>query len=801
MRKLLLAVALIFMSISSILGATLSNCVNPPVTSSTITSTIILKQTASTAIAQIYIEHDSVSDLVVNIGVGDQNSPKWSSNVWNRRSGVSNLNLTIDISPAAQYLPPSDQNRFFLQVFDAVSGNQGQIDQFTITSGNQTFDSTSIPVPIDGFQSSYSYIPGVPLELAISRRVSIRDFPLTENYTLPEVSSDLLSKVLWAGYGTSSWGRTASNISGNYPLVIYVCNKTAVYTYNPDQQALELFKYGDYRFSDDYWASYPGLGTHPAPVELFICLDLNKSIDIYSGAMEAGTIVQNIYLEANSLGLGTVCVGGVNATLVHDVLDLPANNYVLYNMPLGYPTVSAFYNFTCTTPPESGELPEITQSFILLDTALSEARKSHDWNSVPITPQEISQILWSAYGRSYLEDMTSKIQHRTTASAGGTYPLEIWMMNSTGTYLYDPWGHNIYAKSLGDKRTELAQTTATSWIASSPMTLLAVLDTSEMYPDPQWAAQALDWAYTEIGSVVQNVFLESFAWGLVADWSKVVDENATSAILGISQQTDLRPIIAITVGHSLEYQHKVLRNGNSYLVTVSTNSTITNFNFDTSANTESFEVEGANGTIGYSNVTIPKSLLNGNFKVQVDGITTYYSLTQNLTESILYFTYNHSSHRVEISAVDNTPPNIQKPLQIPIVNNVSFGQYVNVLVNVTDLESGLREVILSYSSDNGITWKNITMQLNFTLGLYEGEIPEQPTGTWVRYEIVAYDNANNVAIEDNAGGFYTYQVIPEFTTWAFCYALLLCTTVVLLLMKRRRIILNEESRRQHIRSQ
>jgi hypothetical protein len=162
----------------------------------------------------------------------------------------------------------------------------------------------------------------------------------------------------------------------------------------------------------------------------------------------------------------------------------------------------------------------------------------------------MSQILWSAYGRSYLKDMriTSDgigYQHRTIASAGGTYPLKIWLMNSTGTFLYNPWSNDISVDSLGDKRTAIGQAAGSSWIASSPMTLLIVLNTTQMDQG------RLDWAYTEIGSVVQDVFLESTAWGLVTDWSKIVDENAAKTILGIAGYTDLRPIIAITVGHPL----------------------------------------------------------------------------------------------------------------------------------------------------------------------------------------------------------------------------------------------------------
>jgi nitroreductase len=401
---------------------------------------------------------------------------------------------------------------------------------------------------INDFQVSYSYIPGVPLELAISRRISIRDFPATEGYSVPEVSSDVLSKVLWAGYGVSSEGRTASRICGNYPLVIYVSNKTAVYRYDPGQRALELLRYGDYRGIDKGYFDY-----YPAPVELFICLNLSKYADVYLGAMEAGTVIQNIYLQANALGLGTVCVGGMNRTLFHEVLSLPANEVVLYNMPLGYPTSWAFYNFTCTVPIGSAELPVVRQSSVFLDSTLANARESHSYSEVPLTPQEISQILWSAYGLSYLRDMRPSFwsfntQHRTIASAGGAYPLEVWFMNSTGTYLYNPWDHYVYAMSFGDKRTGLAQSTAASWIGSSPMALVVVLNITQMQ---ERGGGQLDWAYTEIGSVIQNVFLESTAWGLVTDWSKILDENATKTILGIAEYADLRPIMAITVGHPL----------------------------------------------------------------------------------------------------------------------------------------------------------------------------------------------------------------------------------------------------------
>jgi hypothetical protein len=54
------------------------------------------------------------------------------------------------------------------------------------------------------------------------------------------------------------------------------------------------------------------------------------------------------------------------------------------------------------------------------------------------------------------------------------------------------------------------------------------------------------------------------------------------------------------------------------------------------------------------------------------------------------------------------------------------------------------------------------MTLNQTSGLYEFAIPGQEAGTLMKYCMTAYDNAGNIATNDNAGQYYVYTVIPEF---------------------------------------
>ncbi len=117
---------------------------------------------------------------------------------------------------------------------------------------------------------------------------------------------------------------------------------------------------------------------------------------------------------------------------------------------------------------------------------------------------------------------------------------------------------------------------------------------------------------------------------------------------------------------------------------------------------------------------------------------------------------------------DNTPPVIGTPIHTPEISDID--EAVTVSVNVTDAYTGVRPdgVILSYSTDDGETWNNVTMS-KATGDTYEGEIPGLPGGTNVQYRIIAYDNAGNYAIDDNNGQYYVYAVVqvPFWMQWWF----------------------------------
>lgn len=119
---------------------------------------------------------------------------------------------------------------------------------------------------------------------------------------------------------------------------------------------------------------------------------------------------------------------------------------------------------------------------------------------------------------------------------------------------------------------------------------------------------------------------------------------------------------------------------------------------------------------------------------------------------------------------DMTAPTIGIPTRTPS-DYVLPEQSVKVSVNVTDSASGVKNVTLLYTLNNGSTWEELIMYYNSSTGFY-ATIPGQQAETWVKFKIIAYDYAENLQTENGEDPYCTYFVIPEFSH----------TTILLLFM-------------------
>lgn len=89
--------------------------------------------------------------------------------------------------------------------------------------------------------------------------------------------------------------------------------------------------------------------------------------------------------------------------------------------------------------------------------------------------------------------------------------------------------------------------------------------------------------------------------------------------------------------------------GTHYPVSILSNSTVSNFNFNQTEMQITFNVTDGSGTTGYCNVTIPKSLLKDSpWTIKVGNMTIDFDEKTNETHTFLYFTYTQSPLQVTI---------------------------------------------------------------------------------------------------------------------------------------------------------
>ncbi len=180
------------------------------------------------------------------------------------------------------------------------------------------------------------------VEEALQKRRSRREFA-DEALTLEQ-----LGQLLWAAQGqTHPWGyRTAPSAGALYPMELYaVVGKVeglqaGLYHYEVAEHGLKRLKSGDLRRALQRACLGQGM-IGAGPVSIIMAADYGRTAKKYKARakryvhIEAGHIGQNIYLQAESLGLGTCAVGAFSDSQVKGLLGIAEEP--VYVMPLGVP--------------------------------------------------------------------------------------------------------------------------------------------------------------------------------------------------------------------------------------------------------------------------------------------------------------------------------------------------------------------------------------------------------------------------------------------------------------------------------
>jgi hypothetical protein len=134
----------------------------------------------------------------------------------------------------------------------------------------------------------------------------------------------------------------------------------------------------------------------------------------------------------------------------------------------------------------------------------------------------------------------------------------------------------------------------------------------------------------------------------------------------------------------------------------------------------------------------------------------YYDSTSNLFH---VKTRQSSLVTIAVSIVDDIAPVIWELWRLP--EQVFYDQNVKLVANVTDRHSKLETVILSYCKGSIVF--NLTMSMDKN-GLYEAEIPANPYGSLIEYEVSATDMWGNSAMSERESYSVADEIPPDIGT-------------------------------------
>jgi SagB-type dehydrogenase family enzyme len=186
----------------------------------------------------------------------------------------------------------------------------------------------------------------VSVEQAISQRRTVRAF-MSKPLALHQ-----FSQLLWAAQGImkkSGFKRSVPSAGALYPMDVYgVAGKDSVakieagvYHYEPKGHMVSLVIGGDLREALSR-ASLSQMWMAKAPVNIVITAEYSRAAIKYGkrgvryAMIEAGHIGQNLFLQAEALGLKAGIVGAFQDNEIIRVMNIPSSHEPLLIVPIGY---------------------------------------------------------------------------------------------------------------------------------------------------------------------------------------------------------------------------------------------------------------------------------------------------------------------------------------------------------------------------------------------------------------------------------------------------------------------------------
>lgn len=185
-----------------------------------------------------------------------------------------------------------------------------------------------------------------------------------------------------------------------------------------------------------------------------------------------------------------------------------------------------------------------------VEAALKARRTVREFAARGLDLPQVSQLLWGADGLSDLRG------HRTAASAGATYPLEIYLVVGergaaelpAGVYHYLVQEHALEPGVKGDLRNAVARAALhQTWMTHAPV--LVVIAAEYRRCAARYGERGIMYTHMESGNVGANIFLQAEALGLGAGIVGAFEDKGLGQTLQLPKEQV--PLLVMPVGYKL----------------------------------------------------------------------------------------------------------------------------------------------------------------------------------------------------------------------------------------------------------
>lgn len=198
--------------------------------------------------------------------------------------------------------------------------------------------------------------------------------------------------------------------------------------------------------------------------------------------------------------------------------------------------VLAPYAIRCAVNEINLPKPSLTGK-LSVEAAMAAKKSVRDFSGSPLTEAQVSQLLWAANG-DLPHDAVTGATTKVIPSAGGLYPLEIYLVTGkdtvgkipAGVYRYNPGNNSLQTVTAGDQRAPLAHAALSQmWLAKAPALILvgAVFQRTTT----KYGNRGLQYTFMEVGSAIQNLYLEAESQGLHAGSVGAFQDAQVSGVL------------------------------------------------------------------------------------------------------------------------------------------------------------------------------------------------------------------------------------------------------------------------------